>query len=97
MPTVDFTWLFIKMMVVLIVICVAAVLVLKYAIPRWGFLQKMAKGRLIRVLSRTSLGTRQQAWVIGVGSRYFLVGTGPSGLSCLAELSAKDVEEHNNQ
>lgn len=92
MPTVDFTWLFIKMMGVLIIICVAAVVVLRYVAPRIGVLQRMAKGTRIHVLSRAVLGARTHLWIVRVGARHFLLGSGERGITALSELSAKDVE-----
>lgn len=91
MPTVDFTWMFLKMMVVLVVICIAAVLVLKYAVPRWGVFRRLSGGQIIKILARTSLDGRRNVWVVKVGERHFLLGAGDGGVNCLAELSAKDV------
>lgn len=92
MPTVDFTWLFIKMMGVLIVICVAAFIVLKYVAPRIGILQRMAKGQHIHIVSRAVLGARTHLWIVRIGTRHFLLGSGERGVTALSELSAKDVE-----
>lgn len=91
MPTVDFTWLFIKMMAALVVICVAAVLILKYAVPRSALLKRFGGGQYIRLLGRASLGGRRDVWVARVGARYFLLGAGEAGVTCLAELAEKDI------
>lgn len=92
-PTVDFTWLFLKMMVVLIVMCIAAVLVLKFLAPRSKLFQRMTQGQHLHVLSRASLGARQYIWLVRVGTRYFLLGAGHGGVTALAELTEKDVGE----
>ncbi|MBI2346367.1 MAG: FliO/MopB family protein [Deltaproteobacteria bacterium] len=93
MPTVDFTWLFIKMMAVLAAICVGAVLVLRYVVPRLPIGRRMARSQQLQVLTRVPLGGRRDLWLVRVGQRYFLLGAGDPGVRCLAELSASDVGE----
>lgn len=93
MPTVDFTWLFLKMMVVLVVVCVAALLILKYAVPRSRFLGRWAKPGVIKLLGRAALGGHRDVWIIRVGRRHFLIGAGTSAVSLLAELSEQDLKE----
>lgn len=92
MPTtIDFTWLFIKMMAVLVVTCLAAALVLKYAVPRWSFFRRAVQRGTINILHRTALDSRKYVWVIQVGTRYFLLGAAEGSVTCLAELSADDI------
>ena len=76
------------------------VLVGAYFFTRWaakgGFLASSGfvpgSGRL-QVLDRLSLGKDQWMLVVRVGQRYFLLGSSPSGLSLLCELTQQEGEE----
>ena len=89
---VDFTWLFIKMISALIVVCILAVVILKYAVPRIGFFKKFSGGRYIEVIAKQSLDQRQHLYVVKVGKKYALVGSSDHGVNLVMELSANDVE-----
>ena len=62
---VDFTFLFIKMIAALVVAVVAAILVLKYAVPRLSFTKKLSEDQRIKILSRISLGPKQHLYLVG--------------------------------
>ncbi|MBI4367013.1 MAG: flagellar biosynthetic protein FliO [Deltaproteobacteria bacterium] len=90
-PTIDFTWLFLKMMAVFVVMCVAALVVVKYVVPRSRFYQRVVKGQIIHILSRVHLGGRRELFVVRIGARHLLLGAGEGGVRCLAELEGRDV------
>lgn len=90
---VDFTWLFVKMISALIVVCVLAIILLKYAVPRVGFFRKFSGGRYIEVLARQSLDQRKHLYVVKVGGRYSLIGASEHGVNLVMELRPEDVEQ----
>lgn len=89
---VDFTWLFIKMMGALIIVCILAVVILKYAVPRVGLFKKYAASRYISVIARHSLDQRKHLYIVKVGKKYMLLGSAEHGVNLITELSQSDVE-----
>ncbi len=49
-------------------------------------------GRRLRVLDRTALGRDQNLLVVQAGERYFLLGSSPTGVTLLTELSREEGE-----
>lgn len=90
---VDFTWLFIKMMGALFIVCILAVVILKYAVPRIGVFKKFAAGKYISVIARHSLDHRKHLYIVRVGSKYALLGSSERGVELIMELRPEDVED----
>jgi len=88
---IDFTWLFMKMMIVLIIVCVFAVVILKYVAPRIGLFKKINSNKYIEILGRRSLEHKKQLYIIKVGSRYALIGSSEHSVNLVMELDKKDV------
>lgn len=70
----DFTLLFIKMIAALVVACVAAVLVLKYAVPRLSFTKRFTQNQRIKILSRVALAPKQHLYLVKISERCILLG-----------------------
>lgn len=89
---VDFTMLFIKMMGALAIVCILAVVILKYAIPKIGVFKRFAGGKYIEVKARHSLDPKKQLYLVKVGPRYALLGASEHGVHLVMELKKEDVE-----
>lgn len=89
--TDSFTWLLVKMLVVLGAVCVLAVIVLKYGGPRLGAWRGVAGSKHIDIVARRALDPKKQLWIIRVGKRHFLLGSAEGAVNCLAELQDTDV------
>lgn len=89
--TVDFTWLFVKMLMVLMIVCILAVLFLKFVVPRTGLVRAVQKGRYFTVLGRYQLEARKSLYVVEVGGRYLVIGCADHGITVLAELTEQQV------
>lgn len=89
--TDSFTWLLVKMVVVLGAVCVLAVIALKYVGPRLGAWRGVTGGKYIDIVARRALDPKKQLWIIRVGTRHFLLGSAEGAVNCLAELQAADV------
>lgn len=89
---VDFTWLFIKMILVLAIVSIVAVLVLKYAVPHFGLLKPFQKGRYFTVLGRYVLEPKKSLYVVNIGKRYLVIGTADNGINLITEISKEDAE-----
>lgn len=98
---VDFTWLFIKMLSLLIVVCVLALLILKYLVPKMNTSARRLGGDMIRIMARRHLNPKAQLYIIGVGKKQFLVGATDTQIHYLTDLSGEDLGDStaskNNQ
>lgn len=90
---VDFSFLFLKMMAALIVVCVLALVILKYVVPRMGYFRKFTAGRTISIVARQSLDHKNHLYIVRVGAKYALVGSSERGLKLIMELKKEDVED----
>lgn len=88
----DFTSLFVRMLIVLIVVCAAAVVVLKFLVPRMGLFKRFSSGRYIEIIARQGLEQKKFLYIVKIGSRYALVGTSDHGVNLLMELKREDVD-----
>lgn len=89
---IDFTWLFVKMLLVLGIVTVAAILILKYAVPHIGVMKRFQQGGYFRVLGRYMLEPKKSLYVVHVGKRYLVLGTSENGISLVTELSKEEAE-----
>ena len=89
---VDFTWLFIKMLLVLVIVSVAAILLLKYAVPRFGFFKPFQKGSYFTVLGRYVLEPKKSLYLVNIGKRYLVIGTADHGINLITEISKEEAE-----
>jgi flagellar protein FliO/FliZ len=88
---VDFTWLFVKMLLVLCIVCILAILFLKYVMPRTGLVRNMQKGRYFTVLGRYQLEPRKALYMVEVGGRYLVIGCADHGINLVTELSEEQA------
>ncbi len=92
---VDFTWLFLKMLLILGIVCIFAVLLLKYAVPRVSFLQRLNQGKFFTVRARQAIEPRKMLYVIELGKRYLVLGVSDHAINLIAELGRDEFEEMN--
>lgn len=92
---VDFTWLFFKMLLVLGIVCISAVLLLRYAVPHVGFLRKLNQGKFFSVRARQVLEPRKTLYIIQLGKKYLVIGAADHGINLITELSSTEFEEIN--
>lgn len=89
---VDFTWLFIKMVLVLAIVSIAAVLFLKYLMPRFGPFKAFQKGRYFQILGRFALEPRKALYLVNIGKRYLVIGCSEHAINLVAEISKEEAE-----
>lgn len=90
---VDFTWLFLKMLLILGIVCILAILILRYAVPQVGFLRRLNQGRFFTVRARQGLEPRKALYLVEIGKRYLVIGAADHGISLITELPAAEAEE----
>ena len=83
-------WALAKMLLALVVVCVAAYLALRYGLKRLG--QGRTGAGLVRVIERRPLSSTRAVSVVEIAGRYLVVGEAEGGISTLAELDAEAVE-----
>lgn len=88
----SFGWLVLKMVVVLVVVLVAAILILKYLVPKLGKMRGGFGGQYIDVVARRTLEHKKQLWIVRVGKRHFFLGSADGAVTCLSELAEEDVK-----
>jgi len=72
-------------------VVVALIFVVRLVLKRLGRRPDVAaRGEAMEVVARAPLGSRQQLALVRLGRRLVLVGTGPGGMSCLAEVTDAD-------
>lgn len=90
---VDFTWLFIKTLLILVVVIVAAIIMLRYGFPRLGFFKPFQKGRYFTVLGRYVLEPRKSLYLVNIGKRYLVIGTADHGINLITEITKEEAKE----
>lgn len=86
--TVDFTWLFVKMLAVLGVVIVLAVVIMKYLAPK----MRSKMGGYFDVLGRQALEGKKSLYFIKVLERYFVLGVSENAINKIAEIDKSEVE-----
>lgn len=89
---IDFTWLFVKMIIALVAVCLFAVLVLRYLVPKIGLFKRYSANRYVEIIARQPLDHRKNLYIIKVGQKYALVGASDQSVNMIMELKKEDVE-----
>lgn len=91
--SVDFTWLFIKTILAMVVVLALAVLGLRFVLPKLS-LHRAPKGSgTMEVIERMPLDHKKSIMILGVEGRRLLVGVTEQELSLLAELQQDEKQE----
>ncbi len=87
---IDFTFLFVKMIAALVVCCVAALLVLKYLVPKLSLANRFASQDKIKIISRVSLAPKQYLYLVKVADKCILLGGTDGGINKIADVEEKE-------
>lgn len=82
-------WEFVRMLIILG--CVVLVIYLFFFFLKKGMKKKMPESDLIKVITSTRLQGSDILYLIRIGYHYFLVGSGGSGLSLVAQITDKET------
>lgn len=94
---IDFSMTFVKMMAALIAVCILAILILKFAVPKMGIMKRFQSGRMISIVSKATLEQKRQLYLIKVGTKYALVGSSEGGVSHIMDVPATEVEQMESE
>src|SRR3989338_10969590 len=85
----DFTFLFIKMIAALVVAVVAAILVLRYAVPKLGLSKRFTASKDIEIISRTALGPKQYLYLVKVTGKCILLGVTDHSINKISDVTTE--------
>ncbi len=88
-PSIDFSWLFIKVILAMILVCVTAYFGIKYLLPKASFIKKSSRSE-IEILERFPLEPRKNLYILKVDNRRVLIGTTENSVNSLLELEEKE-------
>ncbi len=91
--SLDFTWLFLKMVFAMIFVIALAIVVIRFIIPKLTFNRGASARSDLRVVDRIPLDARKSLYVLEVEGRRLLIGSSEHHVGFIAELNAKDAEE----
>jgi flagellar biogenesis protein FliO len=86
---VDFTWLFLKVVLAMVLVCGAAFAVIKYLLPRAHYIRS-AKGSNIEILERMALEPKKNLYILRVAKKMVLIGTTETSLNRIVEWDEKE-------
>jgi flagellar biogenesis protein FliO len=90
--TLDYSWLFIKVCMAMVIVAVMAFVFIKFILPRMkGF--KSSANSAIQIIDRHIVEPRKNIYLIQFGDRHFLVGSTDNSLSLIGEVSQADVDK----
>ncbi len=84
--SVDFTWLFLKMVFAMIFVIALAIVVIRFIIPKLTFNRGAAARSDLRILDRIPLDARKSLYILQVEGRRLLIGASEHHVGFLAEL-----------
>ncbi|MDO9573377.1 MAG: flagellar biosynthetic protein FliO [Candidatus Contubernalis sp.] len=87
----DFFWQFLKLIIVLPLVLIAAVYVIKFGLTRLYPDQYVQRGGL-KVIERLHLNQKSWLCLVQAGEKYLLIGVTSNGINNLREMSPEDVE-----
>ena len=91
-PLMDYSWLFIKVCVALIVVIASAFVFIKFLLPRLKGFNRSSRS-ILKIVDRNALEPRKNIYLIQVGERYFLLGTSDHSTSLIGELTKDEVDK----
>lgn len=86
---IDFTWLFVKVILAMLLVCGAAFAVIKYVLPRAHFVKRQTDSE-IEILERFTLEPRKNLYILKIADKKVVLGSTENALSTLLELEYKE-------
>lgn len=90
--SIDFTWLFLKTILAMVVVIALAIIVLRFIIPKLSLHRPRGSRADIEILDRIPLGAKNALYVLRVEGRRLLISTSEHYVGLIAELDKKSEE-----
>ncbi|MDL1871311.1 hypothetical protein FBR05_03805 [Deltaproteobacteria bacterium PRO3] len=91
--SVDFTWLFLKMVFAMIFVIALAIVVIRFIIPKLTFHRGAAARSDLRIVDRVPLDARKSLYILQIEGRRLLIGASEHHVGLIAELKATRDED----
>lgn len=92
-PTPDFTWLFIKMVIGLVLVIGLALFLFRYVLPRTRFARFRGGVPWASLEDAIRLDQQKSLYLVKILERYFVLGATEHGLNLITELSSAEGEK----
>ncbi len=89
--SVDFTWLFLKTILAMVVVLALAVIGLRFILPRLSMNRAPKGDSDLQIIERMPLDAKKSVMILGIEGRRFLVGVTEHQMSLLAELNQNET------
>ena len=86
---IDFTWMFLKVLLAMILVCGAAFAVIKYLLPRTHYARR-AKDSQIEIVERLTLEPKKNLYILKIARKSVLVGTSETSIQPLLEWEERE-------
>jgi flagellar biosynthetic protein FliO len=90
--TPDFTWLFVKMVIGLVLVLGLALVLFRYVLPRTKFARR-GGASWASVEDTVRLDPHKSLYLVKILERYFVLGASEHGLQLITELPASEGEK----
>ncbi len=90
-PELDFTGLFIKMVVLLAIIVIVGFIVIRF-VGKGGSIRGRNSGRHFELLSWFRLGHKNTLYIVRIGKRVFALGAGDQQVNVISEMQEDELE-----
>lgn len=87
----DFTWAFLQMLLVLLIVCIGAVVALKFFLPRFLGNRRFNKGEHFELIARYCLDIRRALYLVRIGKKFFVLGGSEHGMNLISEVSKDEL------
>lgn len=84
--SVDFTWLFVKMVFAMIFVIALALVVIRFVIPKLALIRGRSARSDLKILDRIPLDARKSLYVVQIEGRRLLLGASDNHVGFLTEL-----------
>lgn len=89
----DFTWQFLNMLLMLVIVCVGAIVLLKFFLPRYLGQKRWNKNNQFEMVSRFPLDVKRALYVVRIGKRYCVLAGSEHGFTKVTDLSEEEARE----
>ena len=95
--SVDFTWLFLKMIFAMIAVIALAIVILRYIVPKLGLHRRGSARTDLRVVDRIPLDSRKSLFVLEVEGRRLLLGASDNHVGLVADLGEAQTKDDDDE
>jgi len=88
--TISLIWSTIKMLIVLGLVCLVAILSLRFFLPKLGGFRTQ-EGDFIQILKRIPFEPRKSLYLVRVGEKYHLLGVSDQNINYLIAISKEEI------